>query len=625
METTGSEWGNEISLIRFGYKAFGIKKYFPIRTVAENSEYSAAQKRANIYALLNKSFTKERSLKANNAIIVDDIFSVFSDHMAEMALYNAWALPVIDTIRWLNYHEAQDIENQTPESSVKESLRLAYGKHAEEYIRRLLESINSQSAGGLSESLAFKNLRMFNRAAVAGNARVAVQQPISIVRAYELINPKYCTPLFGKAYTDAKNEMLENSGIALWKSMGYYDVDISRPLETKVKKNANLADKVTEKSMFLAEAGDNFTWTTLWNACKKETMAKNPGINKEELISKTKDRFNEVIYRTQVVDSVLTKAQWMRSNSFWHRMTSSFMSENLTTYNMFLKHFDNFIRDNALYGTKKAIAKNFKGIALTTGLWLLSDFLNALATAPVDAGRDEDDDKTYAEKFLEALKSNFIQNLIPLNMLPYFSDIVEYFAYGKSDRSDLQIATKTIDLATQIYKTYSEYTPTKLYKTIINALSLGSAVSGLPISNVFREFKSLWNTLMHACGYDNLLVQTSEHTDIPVDEYLKQIKKDDKMSAEKTYQKMIELKKEDIKKQRERDGKTALNEKELKKKAESSIKSSVSSRFKKQYIEARNNKERMGEIRLQMRATGLFGSVSEILAACKGWLEDYED
>ena len=625
METTGSEWGNEISLIRFGYKAFGIKKYFPIRTVAENSEYSAAQKRANIYALLNKSFTKERNLKANNAIIVDDIFSVFSDHMAEMALYNAWALPVIDTIRWLNYHEAQDIENQTPESSVKESLRLAYGKHAEEYIRRLLESINSQSAGGLSESLAFKNLRMFNRAAVAGNARVAVQQPISIVRAYELINPKYCTPLFGKAYTDAKNEMLENSGIALWKSMGYYDVDISRPLETKVKKNASLADKVTEKSMFMAEAGDNFTWTTLWNACKKETMAKNPGINKDELISKTKNRFNEVIYRTQVVDSVLTKAQWMRSNGFWHRMTSSFMSENLTTYNMFLKHFDNFVRDNALYGTKKAIAKNFKGIALTTGLWLLSDFLNALATAPVDAERDEDDDKTYGEKFLESLKSNFIQNLIPLNMLPYFSDIVEYFAYGKSDRSDLQIATKTIDLATQIYKTYSEYTPAKLYKTIINALSLGSAVSGLPISNVFREFKSLWNTLMHACGYDNLLIQTSEHTDIPVDEYLKQIKKDDKMSAEKTYQKMIELKKEDIKKQRERDGKTALNEKELKKKAESSIKSSVSSRFKKQYIEARNDKERMGEIRLQMRATGLFGSVSEILATCKGWLEDYED
>ena len=625
METTGSEWGNEISLIRFGYKAFGIKKYFPIRTVAENSEYSAAQKRANIYALLNKSFTKERNLKANNAIIVDDIFSVFSDHMAEMALYNAWALPVIDTIRWLNYHEAQDIENQTPESSVKESLRLAYGKHAEEYIRRLLESINSQSAGGLSESLAFKNLRMFNRAAVAGNARVAVQQPISIVRAYELINPKYCMPLFGKAYTDAKNEMLENSGIALWKSMGYYDVDISRPLETKVKKNASLADKVTEKSMFMAEAGDNFTWTTLWNACKKEAMAKNPGINKEELISKTKDRFNEVIYRTQVVDSVLTKAQWMRSNGFWHRMTSSFMSENLTTYNMFLKHFDNFVRDNALYGTKKAIAKNFKGIALTTGLWLLSDFLNALATAPVDAERDEDDDKTYGEKFLESLKSNFIQNLIPLNMLPYFSDIVEYFAYGKSDRSDLQIATKTIDLATQIYKTYSEYTPAKLYKTIINALSLGSAVSGLPISNVFREFKSLWNTLMHACGYDNLLIQTSEHTDIPVDEYLKQIKKDDKMSAEKTYQKMIELKKEDIKKQRERDGKTALNEKKLKKKAESSIKSSVSSRFKKQYIEARNDKERMGEIRLQMRATGLFGSVSEILATCKGWLEDYED
>lgn len=510
LSETGAAWGNKISMRRFGYHAFGnIENYYPIKTIKAESEYEARQKRANIYALLNKSFTKERNIHADNAIIVGDIFQTFNDHMSEMALYNAWALPVIDLIKWFNYRETQDVENKISEVSVKEALRQAYGKNADEYIRRLLESINSQNSGGLSESIAFKNLRIVNRVAVSANLRVAIQQPFSITRAMELISPKYVKPLVGEAKKNAYNEMVANSSFGKWKSMGYYDVDVSRPLEVKVLKNASFADKITEKSMFLAEAGDNFAWAVLWNACKAEVSEKNKGITNDELIAKTGERFDDIIIRTQVVDSVLTKSQWMRSDSFFHRMTSSFMSESMTSYNTLLRQYDRYSADAARTGKKSALKMNGKPIATTVTVFVLTQLINALVTAPLDAARDDDDYKTFLEKMLEKFKRSALQNLLPTSMMPYIADIVEYAMYGNTDRPDLQLYTKAIDLGKQLKRTIDNYDYFKLHKLINSALSMASSISGIPMSNIARDAIAVWNTVVGNIGNGELKFQTS--------------------------------------------------------------------------------------------------------------------
>ena len=514
MEETGSAWGNEISMTRFGYHAFTTKGYYPIRTIKAGSEYEAQQKRANIYALLNKSFTKERSEMANNAVIVDGIFSVFNNHMAEMALYNAWALPVIDTIKWFNYKETQDLDAKTAEKSVHETLRLAYGSYADRYVRELLEAINSQTDSGLSEEWGFINMRMVNRVAVAWNVRVALQQPFSITRAYELINPKYVTPLAGKARDVAYAEMLENSGIAKWKSMGYYSVDVSRPLEVQVKKNAKLADKFSEVGMKAAEDGDAFTWTALWNACKKETAEKNPGLKGEELLAKTAERFDDLVLRTQVVDSVLVKSPWLRSKSFWHKSTSAFMSEPVTSYNALLRVTDNFSRDEAIHGAKYAVRKNAKNIIRTTGVFILTQLVNALVTAPLDGLRDDDDYETYLEKVLAEFKDNAFMNLLPTSMLPYANDIIEYLKYGKTDRADMALIVGAVDLAKSIYDLFDpdKRSVFKIHSTFNSMLKVGSQLSGFAVSNIFRDALSAYNAVAGALGYGELKFQTKGDT-----------------------------------------------------------------------------------------------------------------
>lgn len=507
IDRVGAEWGNEISMTRFGYHAFGqIANYYPIRTVKQGSEYDAQQKRANIYALLNKSFTKERNENANNAVIVGDIFNTFSNHMSEMAVYNSWALPVIDTIHWFNYRERQDLEEGLPEVSVMDAIRQAYSykedtsntKHnpADEYIRRLLESINSQKSGGLSETLAFKNLRMVNRVAVAGNVRVAIQQPFSITRAFEMLNPKYVWPMSMKTLKAEYAEMVENSSFGRWKGMGYYDVDISRPLEAEILKNTTFADRFTEKTMKLAEWGDQFTWTTLWHGCKLEAQAK--GLSGEDAVKAASEKFDDIIVHTQVVDSVLTKSQWMRSDSFWHRMTSAFMSEPMTSYNTLLRRFDQYQRDVAEHGKQYAVSHNWRNIAKTAVVFTLTQAVNALVTAPIDASRDDDDYKTWLEKMLERFKKNFAENMIPTNMMPYIADIVDYMIYGSEDRADLAMYTRLIDAGKQLYNLFDKekFTAKKAHRTFMTMLTLISSVTGLPLSNMTRDGIAIWNTVI---------------------------------------------------------------------------------------------------------------------------------
>lgn len=545
MDVIGADWGNEISMKRFGYHAFGqVQNYYPIKTIKQNSEYEARQKRANIYALLNKSFTKERVTNANNAVIIGDIFKTFADHMSEMAVYNSWALPVIDTIKWYNYREAQNLATDTPERSVKDALRQAFGYEngnpADEYIRRLLESINSQRSGGLSESIAFHSLRMVNRVAVAGNIRVAVQQPFSITRAMTLISPKYFRPMSVSTMKREYAEMVEQSSFGRWKGMGYYDVDIARPLQTQVMKNESFADKVTDKTMVLAEKGDQWTWTTLWHACKLEAQAR--GLTGDDLMKAAGEKFDDVITHTQVVDSVLTKSQWMRSDSFWHRMTSAFMSEPMTSYNTLLRQFDKFNRDIVEYGLAEAKKRNHKAFWRTVSVFVLTELVNAIVTAPIDAARDDDDYKTYLEKMLEKFAKHALENLIPTNMMPFLADITDYIMYGSTDRADLSIYTKAIDLGKQIYtaiKSDEELSIYKRNKFIMAGLTAISQVTGLPISNVARDVLSIWNAVVSDIDYGAKKFQTAkDENKVGYQQFLKALHRDNDDRRDYLYMQM---------------------------------------------------------------------------------------
>ncbi|MBE6605095.1 MAG: hypothetical protein E7639_05270, partial [Ruminococcaceae bacterium] len=113
-----AKWGNEISYKRWGIRIFGLDYYFPIEsdknTVAADVEQRA--KENGLFPLLHKSFTKKRVFNANNRIMIRSVFDVFASHATDMAKYNAFALPLLDMQKFINFKEIVTKEQAAAEA-----------------------------------------------------------------------------------------------------------------------------------------------------------------------------------------------------------------------------------------------------------------------------------------------------------------------------------------------------------------------------------------------------------------------------------------------------------------------------------------------------------------------------
>jgi len=221
-------------------------------------------------------------------------------------------------------------------------------------------------------------------------------------------------------------------------------------------------------------------------------------------------KFEEVIYKTQVVDSMLTRSQFMRGTSFISKWLSSFMSEPTTTYNMLLDtvfKIQNDVRKGLNGG--QAFAKHFREVMRTTAVYMASAAVMTLLEALIGAWRDDDDYETFMEKFQAGLLNNAIDEFLPFNLLPVASDIYDYakkligdyvlpdewnvYSYAGGDSpiySALDTFMSAADVADKYFSGQNGYT---LYAVIYKGFNALSQVSGIPIAPAMREVVALWN------------------------------------------------------------------------------------------------------------------------------------
>lgn len=530
MTQQGSEWGNRVSMERFGYRTFTEENYFPIETMdSERDERGVPQKENDMFRLLNMSATKSLVYKANNALVVHDIFDVFANHMTDMAKYDALALPILDAMKWYNYREKQKLENgHVLTTTVQRSLEQAYGTDANKYFTTFIKDLNGVNEGGRGEGFAKKMLSNYKVAAVAANLRVALLQPTAYVRAVGVMDPKYLVKAFAEGKS-AYKEAEANSGIALWKQMGFYDTNIGRSVRDQIKNAGTWKDSTTEFLMKGAEWADRLTWGRLWNACKAEVRDKQK-LTGDALLKATAERFREVIYSTQVVDSTMTRSQAMRATGVYGAVSTAFMSEPTLSYNLLLKAYTDYTAELRATGDKKEAWRNASGkIARALATYLVSAAASGLAESIVDACRDDDEYATWLEKYLSALigakykdgkfsgvdplESNLFMDVDILSKLPILKDFMSMISGYENDRMDTEWISNLIDA----YRIWDETIkletgeldePTDvtyngnmtLYGKIYKTLKAVSQATGLPISAASREVVTLWNTIAGAVG-----------------------------------------------------------------------------------------------------------------------------
>lgn len=490
-----ADWGNKASMTLYGYRKFTEEHYWPIQVNKNsvrtmNAEDGAVQTQSNFYKLVNIGATKSVQRNASNGLFIKGAFDTFTKHITEMSAYSAYAVPVTDAMKWYNalsFEEKDD--GYIAISGTKQSIERAFGNDGKAYFEKFILDLNgssdSKNAGGAGEETLIRNFKV---AAVGANMRVAIQQPTAYLRAAAVMNPKYL--LKGLLSKPASKEAIDNCPIAKWKSWGFYETSMGITMKQLITGQQTVVDKIREKSMWLAGVGDELTWGTLWNACKAEVKDKTDlKEGTAEFTQAVSDRLSEVVDKTQVVDSLLHRSQFMRSTSSFSKILSAFKAEPTKSYNMLRNALVDY--NNADPGSKKAKAKNIARIA---AVHIATSILTAGIASIADAFRNDDDEKKWLELYLEAFGGNTLDGINPFSAVPYVGDILSILSGYSVSRMDIEGIEELIQSCESWQKVFSgEKKNPDIWKLMMSSAKGISKVSGLPIANTMRTFESLYN------------------------------------------------------------------------------------------------------------------------------------
>ena len=502
--------GNEVSMQLYGIKMFNEQFYFPLRSSGaymEKAKEAELKKQQGQINLVNSGFTHAVKPEAKNPIILSGFMDVWAEHCNEMSMYHSMVLPMEDFRKVYNYSTVHD--DKFDSASVYQTIQDAYGKAATDYIDQLYRELNAGATVDPRETPFKTRISKFKKAAVMLSGSVVVQQFSSIGRAYAVIDPKYF--IGKKVNSDTKlsvaDEMKKYAPVAIIKEMGGFDTGTKGSakayiMEEQYGKGERIKGLIKDEQYrgdlmgYLPAKADEKTWGAIWEAVKRETMAKHPkmDVKSEEFLQLAGERFSEVIEKTQVYDSVLARSSNMRSKSGLMQMATAFMAEPTTTINL--------LEDAIRSGKAKNIARAFGSVAVSIVL------NNALASV-VYAMRDDDEDETFIEKYFQSFTSGVIDDINPMSYYPFLKDVYSLFQGYDVERSDMSVIADLRDAMKKAVTAIGKYDPDMddekfaefqkaVGDSLMSLLDAGCSAFGVPVKNVRRDVNGIinaWNTI----------------------------------------------------------------------------------------------------------------------------------
>lgn len=503
-----ASWGNEVTMNMLGYKKFTETNYFPIVTDENyiNTMYGARGEKNS--TLKTMGITKQTNKEAKNPIILENIFDAYVRHIDQMSSYNAFVPALSDLNKFMNYREmvrVVDGKSFGENRSVKETMQRVMGPAGQRYISDLADRLNNPAVKEDVERLPRIFLRNMKIASVGANLRVIIQQPVSYLRAADEIGVGYLMGALVPSKTDFE-KVYEYAPIAQWKEWGNYEMNVGRTMK-ELLIGQNFYESFLEKSMIAAGVMDKLTWGRIWRAAELEVKKKHPELTGNRYYETVGKRFSEIIDGTQVVDSILHRNQMMRSQSLFSQMATSFMSEPTKTYNM--------MRNSMVAVIKENTPENRKKVVRTFMTLVANGVCVAAAAGLVDMLRDDDDDETLLEKWLQAFRGDFTEaesvsdyilaaissnlgnSFNPLGYIPYMRDIfsvIQGYTVQRTDISWLNDLVKSGKNLMRYMEGDSNYT---LNAVLMDAAGSLSKATGIPINSAKRDILAIKNTIVN--------------------------------------------------------------------------------------------------------------------------------
>ena len=494
-------YGNEASNAVYGYDKFTEKNYFPIKVDSDSLTMKNADLEKMMSTLKNKGMTKALQKEAYNPIVIDDIFDVMVKHIDEMTSYSAYFPAITDMQKFYNM-------NNENGDSVHRQISRVMGKGGTEYYMNLLRDLNgSRGEDTPIGKMAYGLAGLYKGALIGNNLRVAVQQPMSYMRAMGAIEAKYLMQGLSLPVTEANKEWelcQKYAPIAKWKALGgSYDINLGRSTRSLLTGETSPMDKINAVSFFLLEKGDEAAWKRMWYAAEKkveDTTSLKKG--SEEYYKAAADIFNDIVDKTQVVDTVLNRTDAMKDKTAMARTMTSFMSEPSKTYNMMYRLIYDVKRGKATAGEVGSVLSSI----------LVSSAMVSAAASLVSAMRDRDKEKKFGERWLDHFFGDYLENINPINWVPIVKDLFSAginILQGKPFYSN-NLATKPLEDVLGAIKEINDVATGKSKKTWIGAgykVLKAFNVGGISLYNLARDTAAIYDTIIYDSPLANVKAQ----------------------------------------------------------------------------------------------------------------------
>lgn len=515
-----AEWGNNASMQVYGYRKFKEENYWPIKAAKDAVASSVEKDADNARSIKNMGSAKALTPNASNALDIGGAYDVFAQNASDMIKYATLLAPMEDINRLYNYRYRDSMGNLTGKN-VRQVLSGVYGDAAQSYWRNLMRDVQNGMVKSASSTTRTVERIVGNTkgAAVGANLRVIIQQPTAYCRAAVVLEPENMTKGLTKGATAGNgwDKARKWAAIAGIKDTSGFDQGSRYTISREVYgSEGNVREWLNDKSMALAGKADAVTWGKIWNACEWQVAANtNTEVGSDAYYRQVAELFTDVIDQTQVVDGVMQRTQIMRDSDALTRQATSFMGEPLKSLNVLMRAYDAWVYETNPYKRSKAL----KQLKRSVGALLVTDVVNALAQSIVDGLRDDDKDKNWAERILEAftgysgdeknageavknvvLGGNLISNINPVGRIPYLKDILSILQGYTVDRMDAAAADDIIRTSKTFIKGLGGDSKTTTAYNLKQVMLMCSKVFGISVGNMGRDMWSIARSIANDTG-----------------------------------------------------------------------------------------------------------------------------
>ena len=522
-----AEWGNEASMAVYGYRKFMEAHYWPIKTAKEATASSVEKGPDIAREIKNMGSAKALTPNASNALDIGGVYDVFAQNASDMIKYATLLAPMEDINRLYNYRYRDSMGNLTGKN-VRQVLSGVYGDAAQSYWRNLMRDVQNGMVKNASATTRAVERIVGNTkgAAVGANLRVVIQQPTAYFRAAVVLDPENMAKGLGNGVTKGNgwDKARKWAPIAGIKDTSGFDQGSRYTIAREVYgTDGSFMEWLSDKSMSLAGKADAMTWGKIWNACEWQVAADTSlEVGSDAYYQQVAEVFTDVIDQTQVVDGIMQRTQIMRDSDALTRQATSFMGEPLKSLNILMRSYDAWVYETNPQKRSKAR----KQLKRAVGALLVTDVVNALAQSIVDGLRDDDKDKKYWERVLEAftgitgeekdfgeavknitLQGNVKGNITLVGRIPYAKDIISILQGYTVDRMDAGAVDDIVRATKSMISSANGQGKKTAAYNVKQFLTVVSKIFGVSVANLGRDTWAIARSIASETGNVRLMFE----------------------------------------------------------------------------------------------------------------------